>query len=407
MKKWIAILLATLLLATSLSALAEKTQVELWTLFTGDDGTVLQGIVDAYNASQDQVQVNHSAIDRETLYTKLALAIQTPESCPDLFVTYTYDIPYFVSKKMIQPMDDALAAYENFDFALDKYHGSAAAANTFDGKRYAVSLDFPTWGMYVNTALAEKYCPDEMADNILTFDEINAIGARLKEQGVTDVKVLASAWARNDLVNTYAELTKSWATDDGLELALDKDAAAKVIDLWKESYDAGYLWQEGDDTAALFAMEECIFYTGGTWNMTAVKGYGFDFSFIPAPQVNPENVVVFGASHAFMLPAKEYAAEKTQAVDSFMAYFYEHSIDWANAGSIVASNAARESDEFQAMSQAYMSNNYNITDFSYIYDSIVLDVLMSFDWQPVYGQMTAQEFAQSWEKQVQERIAAQ
>lgn len=407
MKKVISWSLVVIMLLSFVSALAEKTELEMWTLFTGDDGTVLQGIVDEFNTSQDQVQINHSAIDRETLYTKLALAVQTKESAPDLFVTYTYDIPYFVSKNMIQPMDEILASYPDFDFALNKYHSSSTAANTFGGSRYAVSLDFPTWGMYVNTSLAAQYCPDEMTDKILTFDEIKAIGERLQQQGVTDVKVLVSAWARNDLANTYAELADSWATQDGQTLAINKDAAAKTIELWKECFDAGYLWQEGDDNAATFALEESIFYTGGTWNMTAVQGYGFDFEFIPAPQVDATNVIAFGASHAFMLPEKEYSDAAKLGVDAFMAYFYNNSLDWAKAGSIVASNAARESAEFQAMPQAYLSNNYKVTDFSYVYASVVLDVLMSFDWQPVYGQMTPQQFAESWEKQVQERVAAQ
>lgn len=408
MKKTVSFLVAlTLMLSLCVGALAEKAQVEMWTLFTGDDGVALQTIVDDFNASQEAVEMTHIAIDRETLYTKLALAVQTPESCPDLFVTYTYDIPYFTSLNMIQPMDEALAAYKNFDFALDKYHASATGANTYDGKRYAVSLDFPTWGMYVNTAMAEKYCPDVLTDDILTFDEIKTVGESLKAQGIADVKVLASGWARNDLSNTYMQLANTWATADGKELAINKEAAAKSIDLWKECYDAGYLWQEGDDCAGLFALENAIFYTGGTWNMSAIKEYGFDFKFIPAPQISAEKVLVFGASHAFMMPTKTYSPEEIQAIDSFMAYFYSNSLAWANAGSIVASKEVLESTEFQALPQSYLSNHYNVVDVAYTYSSIVLDTLMSFDWQPLYGQMTAQEFAESWEKQTMERIAAQ
>ena len=57
-----------------------------------------------------------------------------------------------------------------------------------------MSLDFPTWGMYVNTALAEQYCPEVLEDNIVTWDEIMAVGASLQEQGVEDVSVLAGSW---------------------------------------------------------------------------------------------------------------------------------------------------------------------------------------------------------------------
>lgn len=408
MKKIFAMMLAiTMLLCCVGGAMAEKTSIEMWTLFTGDDGTAMQGIVDTFNQSQDAVALTHVAIDRETLYTKLALALESSDAIPDLFVTYTYDIPYFVSRNMIQPMDDALAQYADFDFALDKYHPAAAAANQFNGSRYAVSLDFPTWGLYVNTALAEQYCPEVIEDKIVTFDEINQVGAKLQELGVTDVTVLASGWARNDVINTYLELADGWGSEDGTELAINRDAAIKTIELWKAPYDAGYLWQEGDDGMGRFALEESIFLSGGTWNMSAVDGYGFDYSFIPAVQVDAANPVVFGASHAFMMPQQEYTAEEIQAMDAFMAYFYNHSIDWAKAGSIVASVDAQQSEEYQAMHQAYVSNNFNTIDDLYTYSSIVLDICHSLDWQPVYGQMTAEEFADTWIKQAEERIAAQ
>ena len=168
-------------------------------------------------------------------------------------------------------MDETLASLGDFDFAIDKYHDACAALNYYDGKRYCVSLDFPTWGMYVNDALAEQYCPEVLEDGIVTWDEIRAVGERLKEQGVEDVAVLSASWARNDLLASYLDLAGTYASEDGTTLALDKDAVASMIDLWKGCYDAGYLWQEGDDASTLFALEETIFYTGGTWNMSAVK----------------------------------------------------------------------------------------------------------------------------------------
>ena len=110
-------------------------------------------------------------------------------SLPAVFVTYSYDVPYFVQLDYIQPMEDTLAAYPDFDFAIEKYHDACATLNYYDGVRYCVSLDFPTWGMYVNTALAEQYCPDVLADNILTWDEIMSVGASLKAVSYTHLDV--------------------------------------------------------------------------------------------------------------------------------------------------------------------------------------------------------------------------
>ena len=194
MKKIFAILLCLSMMgACILPASAQApVEIELWTLFTGDDGTTMTGIVDDFNAAQSDVHLTHVAIDRENLYTKLALAMNDPAALPDVFVTYSYDVARFVELGYIQPMDETLASLGDFDFAIDKYHDACAALNYYDGKRYCVSLDFPTWGMYVNDALAEQYCPEVLEDGIVTWDEIRAVGERLKEQGVEDVAVLSA-----------------------------------------------------------------------------------------------------------------------------------------------------------------------------------------------------------------------
>lgn len=305
-------------------------------------------------------------------------------------------------------MDDMLAACETFDFAIDKYHDACATLNYYNGKRYCVSLDFPTWGMYVNLALAEQYCPDVLDDDIVTWDEIKAVGASLKEQGVEDISVLACGRPRNDLLNSYLDFAGTYASQDGTTLALDKEATVEMLGVWKECYDAGYLWEEGDDGATSFAVEEAIFYTGGTWNVNAINEYGFEYRFIAPPQKDADDdVTVFGASHAFMTPVRAYTQEEQEAITAFMHYFYEHSIDWAQAGSIVASKETAQSEAYQALPQAFVANAYSIANPDYTYAQILFDVVDGLGWEVLYGRMTPEEFAQAWEKQTLEKIEAQ
>lgn len=409
MKKILAMTMAgAMLAATAIPAAAEeKTTIEMWTLFTGDDGATMDKIVGDYNSSQDQVELKHVAIDRETLYTKLALAMNDEEVKPDLFVTYTYDTAYFKELGYVQPMDDILAGFEEFDFAIDKYHDACAEFNYLDGQRYTISLDFPTWGMYVNNNLAEQYCPEVMEDQIVTWDEVKAVGEKLKSEGVEDIKTLVCSWDRNDLLNTYLDLAGTYASEDGKELQLNKEAVIEMINTYKECYDAGYLWEEGDDPSSLFAVEEAIFYTGGTWNMSAVNEYGFDFSFIAPPQFTADDApTLTGGSHAFFMPAQEYTEEEKTAMCDWMHYFYENSLAWAGAGSVVASKEAAQSDEYKAMGQAFVGDSYSVTGPNYVYTQTLYDVLDNLDWEAVYGRMTAEEFADSWEKQTQELVAA-
>ena len=411
MKKTLVWMLVLVLLfgMTTVSAYAEAaTEVTLWTLFTGDDGVTLQKIVDDFNASQTAVHLNHEAIDRQTLYQKLALSMSDEASLPDFFVTYSYDVPYFAKLDYIQPMDETLAAYGDFDFGFDKYHDACAQLNTFNGKRYCVSLDFPTWGMYANMNLVNQYCPEVLEDDVVTWDEIKAVGDKLKTDGVSDIKVMVSSWARNDMLASYLDWAGTYANEEGTELSLNKEAAAEMLKVWNDCYNAGYLQQEGDDAGTLFATEEAIFFTGGTWNMTAINQYGFDFRFIAGPQKDTEGApVLFGASHAFMMPKKNESAETQKGVSAFIHYFYEHSIDWASAGSIVASKATAASDEYQAMAQAFVSNNYSISLPPYTYSQLLFDVCDSLGYEAIFGHITPEDYAETWEKQTIEKVNAQ
>ena len=57
MKKTLALVLSLVMLLTAATAMA-ATEINYWSVFTGGDGAVMQGMVDAFNASQDEVIVN-------------------------------------------------------------------------------------------------------------------------------------------------------------------------------------------------------------------------------------------------------------------------------------------------------------------------------------------------------------
>ena len=64
MKKSLAIALSMMLMVLCLAPVAQAAPVEIdyWSVFTGADGATMQGMVDAFNASQDEVHVNHTPV---------------------------------------------------------------------------------------------------------------------------------------------------------------------------------------------------------------------------------------------------------------------------------------------------------------------------------------------------------
>ena len=409
MKRIISILLFIAMMTVVMPSFADApTEIILWTLFSGEDGSTMNEIVDNFNASQSDVHLTHIIIDYSNLMAKLALAAGDDSACPHLIVSYATDLAFLADGGRIIPMEETFAQYPEFDFSLERYNPACKELNMYNGKRYAVTLDFPSEGMYANMELVNQYCPEVLEDNVVTWDEIKAVGEKLKADGVEDICVLTSEWAMNSLITAYLQYAKTWSTEDALDLAFDKEAMIKGVQLWKDCYDAGYLWDEGDDCSGLFAEGEAIFFSGGNWCMNAVKNYGFDFRFLASPQLDPNNVVLYGDAHSFMQPERSYTDAERRAIAQWIAYFYDHSIDWAQAGSLIAASEPRATDEFAQLPQAFVANNYEPYSPMYKYNSILTTtVINGFDWQPVYGYISAQDYADAIEKQTLDVIAVQ
>ena len=155
------------------SALADKqpTEIVMWSLFSGEDGSTMNQLVDNFNASQNDIHLTHIIIDYNNLITKIALSAGDDAASPHLFVSYASDIVYLSDLNYIQPIQPALDAWD-FDFSLERYNEACAILNMYKGQRYAVTLDFPSVGIYANMDLVKQYCPDVLADEVVTWDEI-------------------------------------------------------------------------------------------------------------------------------------------------------------------------------------------------------------------------------------------
>lgn len=409
MKRIVTLFLALAILLSITAAFAESpTEIVLWTLFSGEDGSTMNEIVENFNSSQPDVHLTHIIIDYNNLMAKIALAVGDDSACPHLLVSYATDLAFLADSGRIIPFEETFEQYPEFDFALERYNPACQDLNMYNGKRYAVTLDFPSEGMYANMELVNQYCPEVLEDDVLTWDEIRSVGEKLLAEDVEDVRVLTSEWAMNSMVTAYLQYAKTWATEDALELDFDKEAMIKGVQLWKDCYEAGYLWDEGDDCTGLFADGQAIFYCGGNWCMNAVKNFGFEFRFLVSPQVDANNVVLYGDAHSFMQPNRSYTDGERRGVAQWIAYFYDHSIDWAQAGSLIAATGPRETAEFAQLPQAFVANNYNPYSPMYKYNSIITTtVINGFDWQPVYGHISAEDYADAIVKQTLDSIAVQ
>lgn len=120
MKKRLSLLLAACLLLTLFApALAEeKVVLELWHYFNTDyefsDGTIFQQDVDAFNASQDRIQVNYTYVSRDDLLKQYAMGAMSGE-LPDIGMVDNPDMASYIQMGVFADITDQLNAWGQLD----------------------------------------------------------------------------------------------------------------------------------------------------------------------------------------------------------------------------------------------------------------------------------------------------
>ncbi|MCL2867549.1 MAG: extracellular solute-binding protein, partial [Clostridia bacterium] len=294
MKK-LALLLCLLLVCSFTVAYAAPIEIEYWSVFTGADGATMQGMVDAFNASQDEVKVNHTPMTADDLYQKVPLAVQTGSGVPDVTIVHIERIPMFVKQGMIYPLDTLL---EN-GILEENYIPSAWARTDIDGEHYGIPLDVHSYVTYINQDLFDEYDLNEyIADGYLTFDEVRALGDKAREAGFEGT-IFGLDWQRAQILSYYAQLNGE-LTQDGETPTFNNEDMFKVYETLKVMHDEGYTNQKGMDNLQDFHSGQLLVWPEGIWMKAGVVDAGINYAMLPAVCFAPEVCKSWTSSHNFV-----------------------------------------------------------------------------------------------------------
>lgn len=135
--------------ASSAAAPAERTKVNFWYLWGGDEAKIIEEIIAAYNKSQDKYEaVGLSTPDQQKIIT----AISGGQG-PDVTDDFGGNIPKYALQSIALPMDDFIKA-ENFDTSV--YVDSAMQMMKFQDKVYGLPLSVNVFALYYNKDLLDK-----------------------------------------------------------------------------------------------------------------------------------------------------------------------------------------------------------------------------------------------------------
>ena len=400
MKKTLALVLSLAMLLAASTAMA-AVEIDYWSVFTGGDGATMQGMVDAFNASQDEVHVNHTPMTADDLYQKIPMTVQTGSGVPDVAVVHIERIPNFVTNEMLYAYDMDLIN-DAAGIVAENYNQAAWTASDIDGEHYGIPLDVHS---YVTYDLFDKYDLNEfVADGYITFDEIRQLGDKARAAGY-EGEIFNLGWMRAQMLGYYAQEGDGLLSQDGVHPSINNDSMKKSLS------EDGYTTVKNTDYSSKFYGGELLVWTEGIWMKAAVVDAGINFEMFPGVCYAPETCKSWTSSHNFVQFAdEERTEEEDRAVAKFVNWMGENSLTWAkDAGQCPSHLSINNVAEFKDMPQSFLADPARVDElniYSYEYWGLFDTAFSRVGWDFVDA-MSIEDALVQIEQEINDAISAQ
>ena len=296
-------------------------ELVFWHGYTEADGDVLEGIVDSFNDSQDEVHVTTEVNTWATINDTLLPALSS-KTGPDLVALPAENFPVYAAKKAFVSLDDFYADPANN--ASDVVEGGKEMT-VVDGTSYAIPLGFVPLAIYYDkAAFADAGITEVPADwdawveaaKKLTVDENGdgtpeRYGIVLPDHATVGNGVWPSLFygGGGDLVS------------DG-EAVIDSPENAATLAFWHDAIvndKISPIGVDGIEADSVFSSGKAAMTFGGPW-MTFIAGdAGIDYGIAPIP-AGPETQAASAIGLTLSVTDQGDAA-KADAAKKFLAYF--------------------------------------------------------------------------------------
>ena len=363
----IATLISTVLVASAQTA----TKVVFWDFFGGGDGIRMKQIVDEYNASQTEIQVERTTLSwGAPFYTKIHTAVIAGET-PDIMTYHVSAMPRGLALKDLRPITDAElagAGLKESDFQQNLVKSLKAIAKEQAGSSalYAIPLDTHTSVLYYNKVILKK---------------AGLLGANGEPTGLTGLanftKALMTIKQKTGMLPMAFSSAQDSATQWRLWSSLVMQQGGSLVrggklDLsdvdgkGKAALQAMVGWSKNGLMAknttypasvALFTSGRAAFMFNGNWEVPTMvdlkkSGKLFDFGVASFPKLYA-NQSTWADSHTLAIPNNSktpMTPEKLAAVLKFVAYVNTTGgLGWAGGGHIPSYLPTQKSGDFKSM----------------------------------------------------------
>lgn len=295
-----------LIFACGLGAVSAQDPVTLtfWNYWDGNNGEVIQQLVDQFNAEHPDIQVENTFFGWGELLPRMQTAAAGGEA-PDVAAVDMAWVPLLVSSGKVITLDSQIDAA---GIDLSDFYPSLLNVNQHDGQLYGLPVSTNNLELFINNDLFEAAGLDP-AQPPTTWDELASMAQTCAnpDEGVVGMELYTQpgeglTWQ----FQVYLwQAGGAFLSEDNTAAAFNTDSGLKALDFWRSLIDSGASslnpWGAFDQGKACMRMD-------GSWMVGVYGGQAaFDFSTAPMPipeggkpatNMGGEHLVIFGSDEA-------------------------------------------------------------------------------------------------------------
>ncbi|KRF43649.1 ABC transporter substrate-binding protein [Paenibacillus sp. Soil787] len=214
------------------SAKKDKVKLAFWDFHTEAESKFFKDLVDEYNKSQDQVQIEYSTYDQASYTTtKLPTGFASGEG-PDIYMISPGDFMKFAKSGLMKDLTPDFAAGVKEDFLP-----ASLDAVTYNGKIMALPFELETLGLYYNKEMLDKAGVQVPK----TWDELHAAAKKLTTDKVAGLIIPPDKGPYFNFI-WYPFLWQQGGnvlSADGTKSTFNTPETAKALDFWGSFFKEG------------------------------------------------------------------------------------------------------------------------------------------------------------------------
>lgn len=290
---------------------SDSSTITVWYYFTGNQEELFVDLIDQYNESQDEVEVEGEYVPFDEIKKQLSVGV-AGGTLPDMVFLDNVDNASFADMDVLEEISSRV---EEWDKSDSFYEGPINSASLNDGL-YGLPYTSNTLGLFYNEDMLSEAGVEEPPS---TWDELKETAGELTNDQHKGF-ALSAIKSEEGTFQYYPFLLSSGVdyTELGSEEAIS--SMSLLNDLLNDgSMDEGVLNATQDDLARQFAQGQVAMMINGTWNINRLQEENPDLNFSIAQIPKDEE-------HASALGGVNLSIVKDGNVEGsweFMQWLYE------------------------------------------------------------------------------------